>query len=89
MKLTTIILLGLGTIAQADDFRIYSNGMTCWQDRTGYTYGCSGGTVHQGETYMDIESGKLINQIDQNNALDLDTGRILMTPDMPYRDEDE
>lgn len=87
MKLITLILLAMTSLAQADDIRTYSNGMTCFQNRDGFTYGCSGGTVHEGETYMDIESGKLINQIDRDSALDIETGRILITPGMPYRDD--
>jgi len=85
---TLILFLILLPTAHADNFRIYSNGMNCFQDRNGYTYGCSGGAMRRGENYMDVETGQLIHQIDRNNALNLDTGRLLTTPGMPFRDDD-
>lgn len=84
---TLLLLLAL-LPAHASDFRIFSNGMTCFQDNTGFTYGCSGGSVNRGDTYMDLDSGQLIHQINRNNALNLDTGQILFTPNLPYRDEE-
>lgn len=81
------LLLFILLPVQADDFKLYSNGMTCFQDRE-FTYGCSGGPVRRGETYMDMDSGELIHQINRSNAMNMDTGELIMTPRMPYREDE-
>lgn len=85
----TLVLFLLLLPAHASDFRMYSNGMACFQDSSGFTYGCSGGEMRQGETVMDIDSGRFIQQIGRDTAWDINTGRFLLTPGMPYRDDDD
>lgn len=82
MKKLLFALLISSSTAYADEFVQMSNGMTCWRDDSGYTYGCSGG-VQTGDTgYNDVRTGERYETMnDGREAVDTRTGRVIYTPD--------
>jgi hypothetical protein len=74
------LLAAASAVSQADELITMSNGMTCWRDATGHTYGCSGGVNTGDSGFNDTRTGQRYERIDPNQSLDTRTGQAFPVP---------
>ena len=79
-KYTFIILMFCSASVYADDFVRMTNGMTCWRNKNGQLWGCSGGTDTGGNGFNDAQTGTRYNYTNPNQAIDTRTGQPINTP---------
>ena len=75
----TVIILATST-AVADEFIVMDNGMTCFRNKSGFTYGCNGGVDNGSGGFNDVKTGTRYNYINPNQALDTRSGMPMNTP---------
>jgi hypothetical protein len=83
MKTYLLVLsffLLLSQAAYADEFIHMSNGMTCLRDKSGYTYGCSGGSSTGDSGFNETDTGRRYNRINDNQVIDTETGQPINVP---------
>lgn len=81
-KYSVALIMLCASSAFADEFVQMSNGMTCWRNRNGQLWGCSGGVDTGDRGFNDIRRGTRYNYINPNQAIDTQTGQPI---DTPYR----
>ena len=78
--LVVLLLVVLSQTAYADELIQMSNGMTCWRNDDGHVYGCSGGVSTGDSGFNDVRTGKRYEYINENQAIDTQTGQPINTP---------
>ncbi len=78
VAITGVVLLA--HMAYADELIQMSNGMTCWENSSGFRYGCSGGSSSGDSGFNDVKTGKRYERINDNQAIDPQTGQIINIP---------
>lgn len=79
-KIIVLTLLGFSPIIGADEAIQMSNGMTCWRNNTGFTYGCSGGSPTGDSGFNDAQTGDRYESIGGNQAVNTRTGQVISAP---------
>lgn len=79
------LLTAAASVSQADDLITMTNGMTCWRDATGHTYGCAGGVNTGDPGFNDTRTGQRYERIGPNQSLDTRTGQAFPVPGQPQR----
>ena len=80
-----LMVFGVG----ADELITMDNGMTCWRNNVGVTYGCSGGVDTGSSGFNDVKTGRRYESIGGDNAIDTSTGHILNLPSYDYNNDYE
>ena len=78
--LVTACLMSMASAAHADEFITMSNGMTCWRNPSGFTYGCSGGVNTGDSGFNDTRTGDRYERIGPNQAIDTRSGQPMEVP---------
>ena len=79
------LLTAAASVSQADDLITMTNGMTCWRDATGHTYGCAGGVNTGDPGFNDTRTGQRYERIGPNQSLDTRMGQAFPVPGQPQR----
>ena len=78
--LVTACLMSMASTTHADEFITLSNGMTCWRNPSGFTYGCSGGVNTGDSGFNDTRTGDRYERIGPNQAIDTRSGQPMEVP---------
>ena len=75
-----LVVLGSSS-AIADEYVQMSNGMGCWRNDVGVTYGCAGGSDNGDSGFNDVKTGARYNYSspDQSSAVDSTSGQSINT----------
>ena len=84
-KWVFLLTLMASNSAISDDLITMTNGMTCWRDATGHTYGCAGGVNTGDPGFNDTRTGQRYERIGPNQSLDTRTGQAFPVPGQPSR----
>jgi hypothetical protein len=81
MKISLLLLImGISQIAFADELIQMSNGMTCWRNKTGFIYGCSGEFSTGDNGFNDVRTGTRYEMASPDNAINTRTGQTINVP---------
>lgn len=70
-------------VALADKTLQMNNGMTCFRNDVGVTYGCAGGVSTGDSGFNDVKTGEHYKSVGGNQAIDTRTGQVINTPQTP------
>ena len=79
-KILLLSILGFSPVVGADEFIQMSNGMTCWRNNTGFTYGCSGGSPTGDSGFNDVRTGERYESTGGNQAVNTRSGQFINIP---------
>lgn len=74
------LLIGASSVTLADEPITMTNGMTCWRNHSGHTYGCSGGVNTGDSGFNDTRTGTRYERIGPNQAIDTRSGQPMDLP---------
>jgi len=87
-QLLLLTILVFPSIVSADEFIQMSNGMTCWRNNNGHTYGCSGGTSTGDSGFNDVRTGERYEYTGGNQSVNTRSGQFMNTPQRNNNEQD-